>query len=53
MGYVSWLYGVDVVSTVAGMSRSSDQNEESIRWAPMSPMAPTPQSVQPRQLKGW
>ena len=37
----------------ANNPRSSAQNGWSIRWAPMSPSAPTPKAVQPRQWNGW
>ena len=53
LGKQTSLNGVEIVSTLAGMPRSSAQNGESIRCAPMSPSAPWPQSTHPRQLKGW
>src|SRR5258706_10836332 len=47
------LNGVETVSIVVGYPRSSAHIEWSMRCAPMSPIAPQPQSTQPRQLNGW
>src|SRR5688572_25165579 len=46
-------HGVDDADTLVGYVRFSAQNTWSMRCAPMSPMAPTPKSTQPRQLNGW
>ena len=45
-------HGVEVALIDVGYFRSSAQNGWSIRCAPMSPIAPTPKSTHPRQLKG-
>ena len=50
---VDWPLDVEVASILVGSPRPSAQNGASIKWAPMSPRAPAPKSVQPRQLNGW
>src|SRR4051812_7420785 len=45
-------HGVDDDVMAVGSPRLSAQNGWSSRCAPMSPMALTPKSTQPRQLKG-
>src|SRR5687767_4922904 len=46
-------HAVDADSTVDGYVSPSAQYGWSIKCAPMSPMALTPKSTHPRQLKGW
>ena len=43
--------GYDPADLGVGSPGSSAQNGKSIRWAPMSPSAPTPNGTQPRQWK--
>src|SRR5687768_8936520 len=46
-------HGVDDALMLVGYVRPSAQYGWSMRWAPMSPIALTPKSTQPRQLNGW
>src|SRR3970282_1266485 len=46
-------HGVELDVIDVGRPRPNDQYAWSIRCAPMSPMALTPNGTQPRQLNGW
>src|SRR5690242_7755649 len=45
--------GVELEMIDVGRPRPNDQYDWSMRCAPMSPIALTPNGTQPRQLNGW